>query len=61
VKGVLTTKVQLLRFWLCRELGLNQPMTIKNESGKTHLDKANTFLRRNTKDFLVIIVQVETS
>jgi len=33
----------------------------KNESGRTHLNKANTFLKRSTKDLLVVLVQVETS
>jgi hypothetical protein len=40
---------------------INEPTTVKNESGKIHLDNANTFLKRNTKDLLVVWVQAETS
>ncbi len=48
-------------FWLWRKLGSQLAYNIKNENGKTHLDKANTFfLGRNTKDFLVVLVQVVT-
>jgi hypothetical protein len=62
-KRVLTLKENhtLFRFWLCNKLGFQLAYNIKNESGKTHLNKANTFLGRNTKDFLVGLVQAMTS
>jgi hypothetical protein len=40
---------------------VNQPTIVKNENGKIASNKANTFLKKGTKDLLVVLVQAETS
>jgi hypothetical protein len=50
-----------LGFVYAKSWVINEPTTIKNESGKTHLDNVNTFLKRSTKDLLMVLVQAETS
>jgi hypothetical protein len=35
---------------------INKPVIIEDESGRTYPNKANTFLRRNTKDVSVVLI-----
>jgi hypothetical protein len=50
-----------LGFVYARNWVINEPTIAKNESGKNHLDNANTFLKWSTNDLLVVLVQAETS
>ncbi len=45
-----------LGFGYARCWAINKHVTIKDESGRTYPNKANTFLRRSTMDVLVVLV-----